>query len=179
MNRELRAISNCNQVLVRATDEQQLLSEICRIVCEEAGYRMAWVGLAENDEEKTVRKAAWAGVEEGYLKNARVVWADNERGRGPGGVTIRTGQSVCIQDFTTDPCVEPWREEALRRGYRSIISMPLKDENSATFGAFGIYSAEPNAFPPEEIRLLEELAGDLAFGITVLRGRAERKRARG
>ncbi|MGA2151918.1 MAG: hypothetical protein ABSG48_07155, partial [Geobacteraceae bacterium] len=49
LNRELRAISNCNQILMRAEDEQTLLSEICRIICDEAGYRMAWVGYAEND----------------------------------------------------------------------------------------------------------------------------------
>src|SRR5512137_1839850 len=55
LNHELRAISSCNQVLVRAEDEQTLLANICRIICDEAGYRMAWVGYAENDEDKTLR----------------------------------------------------------------------------------------------------------------------------
>src|SRR5208337_2083832 len=54
---------------------------------------------------------------------------------------------------------------------------PLKDDNANTFGELAIYSAEPNAFTPDEIRLLEGLAGDLAFGITVMRARVERKRA--
>src|SRR5208283_868348 len=54
LNRELRAISNCNQVLLHATDEQSLLEEICRIVCEEAGYRMAFVAYAEDDDAKSV-----------------------------------------------------------------------------------------------------------------------------
>ena len=83
LNRELRAISNCNQTLMRAEDEQTLLNDICRIVCDEAGYRMAWVGYAENDDAKTVRPVAWAGVEDGYLANANITWADTERGRGP------------------------------------------------------------------------------------------------
>ena len=64
----------------------------------------------------------------------------------------------------------------MARGYRSSIALPLNDESGAVFGAFTIYSAEPNAFTPEEIRLLEELAGDLAFGINVLRARTERNR---
>ena len=63
----LRAISNCNQTLLRATEEPSLLDEICRIVCEEAGYRVAWVGYAEHDQAKSVRPAAWTGTEEGYL----------------------------------------------------------------------------------------------------------------
>ncbi len=177
LNRELRAISNCNQVLMRAVDEQTLLNDICRIVCDMAGYRMAWVGCAEHDDAQTVRPVAWAGTEEGYLASANITWSDTERGRGPTGTAIRSGESACIQEFMTDPQAAPWRENALQRGYRSSIALPLKDESAKAFGTLTIYSTEPNAFTPDEIRLLEELAGDLAFGITVLRARAERKRA--
>ncbi|HOU15074.1 MAG TPA: PAS domain S-box protein [Anaerolineae bacterium] len=176
-NRELRAISNCNQVLLRAVDEQTLLNEICRIVCDEAGYRMAWVGYAENDEVRTIRPVAWAGVEGGYLEQARLTWSGTERGRGPAGMAIRTGEITYTQDFTTDPRMAPWRESALQRGYRSSITLPLKDENARTFGIFNIYASNPNAFTSDEIQLLAELAGDLAFGINTLRTRAERKRA--
>ncbi len=176
LNRELRAVGNCNQVLVRAEDEQTLLNNICRIICDEAGYRMAWVGYAENDEAKTIRPVAWAGAEDGYLEQARLTWADTERGRGTSGTAIRSGESTCIQDFTSDPRAVPWRDSALQRGYRSGIALPLKDESEKTFGVLNIYSTEPNAFTPDEIRLLEELAGDLAFGIMVLRARIERRR---
>lgn len=176
LNRELRAISNCNQTLMRAEDEPTLLNAICRIVCDEAGYRMAWVGYAENDGARTIRPVAWAGVVEGYLEQAGLIWADTERGQGPSGIAIRNGESACIQDFSTDPKASPWRDQALQRGYRSSIAMPLKDEGKTTFGVLNIYSPEINAFTPDEIQLLEELAGDLAFGITVLRARLERKR---
>ena len=177
LNRELRAISDCNQTLMRAEDEQTLLSDICSIVCDEAGYRMAWVGYAENDDAKTVRPVAWAGSEAGDLASANIPWADLERGRDPSCTAIRNGESACIQDFMTDLQVAPWREAAIQRGYRSSIALPLKDENAKTFGVLNIYSTEPNAFTPDEIRLLDELAGDLAFGIVVLRARDERKRA--
>jgi PAS domain S-box-containing protein len=177
LNRELRAISDCNQVLVRAEDEQTLLDEICRIVCDEAGYRMAFVGYAENDTAKSVRSVAWGGVEDDYLAQAGLTWADTERGRGPAGTAIRSGRTDCSQDIAADPRMAPWRENALQRGYRSIISMPLKDENANVFGVFLIYSSEPNTFTPDEIRLLEELAGDLAFGIQALRNRNARQEA--
>jgi hypothetical protein len=176
-NRELRAISNCNQVLLRATDEQSLLEEICRIVCAEAGYRMAWVAYAEHDEAKSVRPAAWTGTDEGYLANLGITWADTERGRGPTGTAIRDGKTCWIQDFTTDPRLAPWRESALLRDFRSGIALPLKDEHAHAFGSLNIYSAQPNAFASEEIRLLEELAADLTFGIVTLRSRAARERA--
>ena len=177
LNRQLRAISNCNQILLHATDEQSLLENICRIVCEDAGYNMAWVGYAERDEAKSVRPVAWAGAEEGYLASAGITWADTDRGRGPTGEAIRSGKSCCVQDFATDPRMTPWRESLLQRGFRSGIALPLKDENDNAFGSLTIHSAQPNSFTTEEIRLLEELAGDMAFGIVTLRSQAARKRA--
>ena len=140
LNRELRALSNCNQTLLRATDEQSLLQEICRIVCEEAGYRMAWVSYAEHDEAKSVRPVAWAGVEGGYLASVGLTWADRESGRGPTGTAIRSGKTCCIQDFATDPRLAPWREGLSQRGFRSAIGLPLKDEQANAFGCLYPYS---------------------------------------
>ena len=177
LNRKLRAISSCNQILMRAEDEQALLAEICAIICGDVGYRMTWVGYAENDDARTVQPAAWAGAEDGYLADVTITWSDTELGRGPSGTAIRSGESSCIQDFTVDPQASPWRDSALQRGYRSSIALPLKDENKNTFGVLNIYSAEPNTFTPDEICLLEELSGDLAFGITVLRSRIAGRKA--
>lgn len=176
LNRELRAISNCNQVLMRAEDEQTLLNEVCHIVCKDAGYRLAWVGFAQEDAAKTVRPMAWAGTDDGFLQRADITWADTDHGRGPTGSAIRTGKSSCFQNILTAPGTAPWREAALQRGYRSGLALPLKNERGKTFGSLTIYSTETDAFPSQEIRLLEELAGDLAFGITVLRARVESKR---
>ncbi len=177
LNRQLRAISTCNQFLMQASDEQALLDRICCIVCEEAGYRMAWVGYLQNDADGTIRPMAWAGFEEGYLAEAAITCADTEHGRGPTGRAICEGVSVCIQDFATDPAAVPWRESALQRGYCSSTALPLKDENGTPFGAFCIYSAQSGTFTSEEMTLLDELAGNLAFGICVLRTRAARKQA--
>ena len=176
-NRELRALSDCNQTLLRATDEQSLLDEICRIVCQEAGYRMAWAAYAEHDEARSVRPVAWTGTEEGYLANLGITWADTERGGGPTGTAIRSGKTCCIEDFTTDPRLASWRDSDMLLDFRSGIALPLKDEHADVFGSLTVYSAQPNAFASEEIRLLEELAADLAFGIVTLRSRAARQQA--
>lgn len=174
LNRELRAISNCSLVLVRAEDEQTLLESICRIVCEEADYRMAWVGYAEHDEARTVRPVAKAGADMGYLEHTLFTWADSDE---PSGTAIRTGDIAGVDDFAADPQTQPWREAALQRGYRSCLALPLKDEGGSTFGMLGIYATEAHAFTTEEQRLLEELADDLAFGIVSLRTRSERAAA--
>ncbi len=178
LSRELRALSNCNQTLLRAKDEQTLLNDVCRIICDEAGYRLAWIGYAEHDKAKTVRLAAWAGFEDGYVTNAHLSWADTKQGRGPTGTTIRSGEMVFTKDFATDPKMAPWRNQALQHGYRSSIALPLKDKNANTFGALTVYSTEPNSFTTDEIRLLEELADDLAFGIMVQRARIKHQHSK-
>ncbi len=177
LNRELRAISDCNQALMRAEDEQALLDEICRIVCDEAGYRMAWVGLLEQDRAKSIRPVAWAGFEDGYLSQVQLTWADTEHGCCTCGTAVRNNMSFCIQDLNTEPDTKSWRNAALQRGYNSSISLPLKDESANAFGVLNIFSTMPNAFTSEEIRLLEELAGDMAFGIMALRARIKRYEA--
>ncbi|MCX6878195.1 MAG: PAS domain-containing protein [Verrucomicrobia bacterium] len=175
-NRALRMISECNQALMRATNEADLLRAICRITVEHGGYRMAWVGFAEHNEAKSVRPVAQAGFEAGYLDTVNITWADTERGRGPTGAAIRTGQPVIARDMSSDPAYGPWRAAAIQRGYASSATLPLTSGKRA-FGALMVYAGEPDVFNAEEVALLTELAGDLAYGITALRTRAEHEQA--
>jgi PAS domain S-box-containing protein len=170
INRANRALSKCNEAVIRAADEPSLLQQICQIVVEDAGYRLCWVGQAENDEAKSIRPVAQAGFEKGYLSMLNITWADAERGRGPTGTGVRTRTTQVVKNIATDPKMMPWRAEALKRGYASSIAIPLLLD-SAVFGALSIYAAEPEEFGAEEVALLTELANDLAFGIQTLRAR--------
>lgn len=172
-HRALWTLSSCNQALIRAESEAQLLDEICRVIVQKGGYRFAWVGYAKNDAGKTVTPVAQFGFEEGYLEKANISWADTPRGRGPTGTAIRTGKISACRNVLFDPFFAPWREEALSRGYESSIVLPL-NEKGVTFGALNIYATEPDAFSAEEEALLSELADDLAYGIVALRLRDER-----
>lgn len=175
-NRVLRMLGSYNAALVRIEQEQSLLAEICKLIVETAGYRMAWVGVAEHDPERSVRPVAHYGFEEGYLENANISWADTERGRSPTGAAIRTGVTQVNQSFLDNPSLAPWREDALARGYQSNIAIPLDCEGKGC-GVLTIYSSEAGAFDADEVALLEELADNLAFGISTLRARAERTQA--
>lgn len=175
VNRALRTISVCNRALVRATTEQGLYDAVCHAVVTECGYRMAWVGRAEPDREKSVIPVAQAGFEQGYLEKAHITWADTGRGRGPTGTAIRTGRPATCRNMHTAPEFAPWREDALRRGYASSIVLPLRS-GGETFGALSIYATEPDAFDEEERRLLQALTDDLVFGVVVLRAREDRRR---
>ena len=172
-NRALRTLSSSNMTLVHARNEHELLNAVCRLIVETGGYRMAWIGFAEQDPEKTVRAVAHYGHEEGFLTEAKICWADIEFGRGPTGTAIRSGIAQVNMNFLTNPVMVPWREAARRRGYQSSIAFPLKSAQGI-LGALTIYATEPDAFNETEVNLLKELAEDLAFGIETLRLRVER-----
>jgi PAS domain S-box-containing protein len=168
LNRTLRALSDTGKATIHAEEVSDLMDEACRIIVEDCGHPMVWIGLAEADENKTVRPVAQAGFEEGYLKTINVTWSDTERGRGPTGTAIRTGTPDVCKNILMDPRMRPWREQAAKRGYASSIALPLV-AGGQTLGALTIYSREPESFSADEVELLSELADDLAYGVTVLR----------
>ncbi|MNQ51223.1 Cyclic di-GMP phosphodiesterase Gmr [compost metagenome] len=176
LNRALRTLSGCNRALLRAEDEGFLFQEICRVVVEEGGYRMAWVARAEQDQGQTVTPMAHVGLDQDYVDSLNMTWADRERGRGPTGTAIRTGTPTISRNIQTDPKVTPWRENAITHGIASVLSLPLRVEGQV-FGALAICAQEPDAFGERELELLSEAADDLAFGLQALRGKARRRQA--
>ena len=176
VNRALSTLSRCNEALVHASDEAHLLNEICEIAVQVGGYRLAWVGFAENDNAKSVSLKAKSGYDEGYIEGAQISWGDTERGSGPAGKSIKTGEPCILHDLQQNSQFLPWRDEAVRRGYASVISLPLR-EGSHAIGVLNIYASESDAFDKPEVELLRELASDLAYGIISLRNATERGRA--
>jgi len=174
INRALRMLTNCNEALIRAGDERDLLEHMCRIAVEDGGYAMAWVGFVADDEIGTIVPRAQAGSDAGYLDDIWLCASDRvPQGLGPGGTTARTGVLTVCEDLETSAAFY-WRAEARERGFRGVIALPLR-EGDRTFGIMILYSTEPRPVPPEEERLLQELADDMAFGIVTLRARAERR----
>ncbi len=170
--RALTLLRKCNKALLLAQDEITLLDDICQLVVDFGGYRMAWVGYAQFDDVKSIKPIAHAGDEQGYLSETLITWAeDDPKGQGPGGQSIRSGQAVVSNDIQDDVSVY-WRNLAYQNGYRNIICLPLRNEQH-TFGLLGLYSASASEVMSEEINLLQELADNLAFGITNMRVQQE------
>jgi PAS domain S-box-containing protein len=176
LNRTLQTLYQCNQALVHANDESELLQTVCRILVEVGRVRMVWVGYRELDAAKTVRPVAQAGYDEGYVERVKATWEDTERGHGPTGTAIRTGKPTWTKNIETDSSIAPWRDEALKRGYRSNISLPLMSDGKP-FGALTLYAEQSSAFDERAVELFTELADNLAYGVIALRTRAERSRA--
>ena len=176
-HRALQMLSRCNESLTRIDDETALLMQVCQVAVDVGGYRMAWVGYAQDDAARTIVPMAHAGHDTGYLSSIALTWDDaNDTGRGPAGQSIRSGEVRFTEDITRGDNQFFWTEKALQQGYRSAVFLPLRDA-SRTFGLLGLYSGSAEKPATEELKLLQELVDNLAFGIGNIRSRLERKQA--
>jgi GAF domain-containing protein len=169
------SLDRVSELLVRAereiaisTDMLDLYNRICDVVVGIGGYCLAWIGLAENDTGKTVRPVAYSGFNSDYMESINISWADVPSGRGPTGISIRTGQSQLVNAIATDPSVRQWRKLALDRGYSACLSLPLLDKTSS-FGALVILAREAERFSPDDVQALETLAAKVSTAMVALR----------
>ncbi len=175
LNDLLRTVSEIDEMIVRIESQERLFAETCRILVERAGFRMAWIGIANREEQRVV-PVAWAGIEDGYMRKLSVRLDDSPEGLGPVGTALRTGTHVAVADTATDPTVAPWREEQLARGYRSLGAFPFRGRGQLV-GCIAAYSGEPGAVGPDEVGILRDLALDIGFALDAFADRADRATA--
>lgn len=174
-NRALRVLNQCNATLFHATNAEELFKEVCDIVVETGGYRFAWVGYIQADNNKTIKPMAKSGYEAGYL-DARITLINDDKYYCSLTDAIKSLEAKTIRNIKTEKAELNWREAALERGYASTISLPLISDNEA-FGAISIYAGEADVFDEEEITLLKNLADNLSFGIQSITNKSVREEA--
>ncbi|MEW6769875.1 MAG: EAL domain-containing protein [Bacillota bacterium] len=157
-------LATVNQSITRLRNREELFQEVCRLAVEEGLFQMAWVGLAD---QFGLRPAASWGLPEGHRQKLFVFAANTPGGWGPGGDTVQRGEHFLCNDIARDPRTLPWREEALRQGYRSLAVFPFRTGKKVV-GALALYAAEPGFFDAEGICLLEQLAADVSLATEVM-----------
>ncbi|MBE0434685.1 MAG: response regulator [Methylomicrobium sp.] len=175
-NRALNVLSAGNRAMLHTEDEQGLLNEITRMIVEKGGYRMAWVGFAKHDTDKSIEPVAHAGSDRDYVNHLKLSWGNDSTRHGACGLAIAEGRPIVVPDIAMAPEYRSWREAALQCGFASCIALPLIG-NHGTLGMLSIYATEPDAFDSVEIELLKEAAADLAYGICRLRDQARSREA--
>jgi len=117
------------------------------------------------EETRLVAPVAYSGAEDGYFSKIKPISIEDVPfGREPTGTAIREGQHNVCDDIDKDPRMAPWKEEALKRGYRSSIALPIKHFGDV-IGAFSLYASVPHFFDPDEINLLDEVTNDISFAL--------------
>lgn len=173
-NRALRLFSECTSAVVNSTDETALLKKVCTIAVESTGYRMAWIGKAEHDEQKRVIPVTFAGPGEGFLDIIKVTWGDDIHGQGTAGISIRTRKPYIARDLLTNSTFSIWKYALVQRDFAAAISVPLIIDNDV-YGVLLIYAGEPDAFDSTEVKLLEDLGSNISNGMKALRAEKARE----
>lgn len=165
LNRIYAALSRVNHAIVQARTREDLFAEVCRVLVQSGRFKMAWIG--EPDATHRLVPRAQHGDESGYLADIQIYTDPRPEGRGPTGIAFREGRTYVCSDFLTDAATAPWREKAERAGFHASIALPVRIEQDVAF-ALTVYAGEKDYFGPSEVALLEEVAGDLAFGVNHL-----------
>lgn len=160
-----RSLQAATSILLRARSQAEIFDQICSGLVEFGDYRMVTVAVPNDDPADIFLFPAIAGYDDGYLAQAKIIWNAQPTDSGPLIKAIKTGTVQINQDFDSNPAARPWREEALRRGYRSSIVLPLR-RHDAVVAALVIYAAESQAFDAEEVQLLTALADDISYALS-------------
>ena len=166
VNRVLRTLRAGHRTLLRAAAEAELVQAMCRVLVDEGGYRIVWIGYADHDRERTIRPVAHAGSLASFFADAHFSWSDDRPS--VSGEAIRTGKPSIGRQLQSDPLLARWRTDALRRGYGSVSAFPLR-AGGEIIGCLTLVAADEAAFDEPETALLAELADDLGYGIAHLR----------
>ena len=177
VNRTLHVLSRCSALALQATDDRGVLLELCRTIVDVGGFNLAWIGFAEDDAAKTVRKVAMAGEGSDYVDAMTISWDSSQPlGRSPTGRAIATGTTQVNLDFATEPESTSWREAALRWNLNCIVALPIVGPQ-AVRGALTIYASSADKLDESTVGLLQELAQNLSISLQAFGARSQRDEA--
>jgi len=174
LNRTYAVMSGINELMVRERNPKAILDGACRIALEAGGFRAAWICLTEKTSD-ALQIAASAGMDSATMEIVKEFIGAEHPCRFT-MVAVREGVHAVCNDIEHDPGAEQWRDAALQRRYRSMVSLPLRNSGKFT-GAFNLYSEEKGFFDREELRLLDDLAADISFALEACENETERQKA--
>jgi signal transduction histidine kinase/PAS domain-containing protein len=171
--RDLTLLGRCNRHLVRATDEEEFLENVCDTLVNAGNYDLAWIGFPEYDEEKTIKIVAASGRSSDRLKDMNLTWGHGGSREKPAGKAIREGEIVTVDQSEKRGSVSEL-ENFSETDKLKTASFPLKIEGGI-YGSLTVYSSDTGIFEEREKDLLVDLAEDVTFGLEALRERQARK----
>jgi PAS domain S-box-containing protein len=161
---ELLSLAVSSNVVTAVPRTENIYEAVCNVAVKELGLKMAWMGLV-TEGSRDIRPVAQSGFEAGYLSTVKVTWDDSDWGRGPTGMAIKTKTPQVMNNAENDPTFSPWREEALKRGYRSSMALSLLSSDGDVIGVLNLYSGEAGHFTRKRVRLFIIFSNQVAAAI--------------
>ncbi|TAN82330.1 MAG: response regulator [Gallionella sp.] len=167
VNRALRTLSACNMALVRADTEEELFRNACSHIVEVGEHLFAGVFFPGEEPENFPQLVSCSGgdaIRQGLAELQR----DPEYARRCITLAAQNTRQVTVSNDT-----EYGLEKLVGLGIGAGLALPLIN-GDRLYGVLTVFSSNTEAFDAAELKLMKELAGDVAYGIVTLRTRAER-----
>lgn len=162
LSRIYKMLSKVNTLITNTHNRQDLFDGACRIAVEEGEFRMAWVGILSEDG-KRIMPNAWAGYVDGYLEYLDLSCEETNTISSASSQAIRLKKRVLVNIRNLDDRVQ-LKNEALKRGYQSILALPIIVKGQAT-GVISLYTSSLDIFDDKEIKLLTDFSDHLAYAL--------------
>lgn len=157
LRRALRTVTAGMRAQAGAPSRGEFLQRICDAAVDQGGYVLAWFGEKVYDDAFSVLPLVRSGDESNYVDLISVTWGNTSTSEGPVGRSIRFGQVSVVQNIRINPTFAPWVDRALKLGVESMIALPIR-ERGVVVGSLQIYAAERDAFGPDVLDSLTNLA---------------------
>jgi len=175
LNRLYGVLRRVSQAVVWATSAEPFLEEACRVIMEEGGFLLSWIGYVEVATKRVVPTAI-CGEAGDYVRGISVYVDDRPESRGPTGTCIREERPSVHNHFLHSPLTLPWRNRAAPYGIRAAAAFPIRSA-ARVWGALTIYSDQVDFFGDQDVKLLEKVADDIGFALDNLEGERRRQKA--
>ncbi len=165
LNRVHAVLSGINTLIVRVRSRDELFAEACRIAAEQGGFPKIWIGMVDRAAMKIAPMAA-VGISEGYLEFVREklsLHAGAPFGNTLTARAVRERRALWANNLETDTDVV-FHAQLVAAGIRSMAVFPLLIAEEVV-GTVALYAEETEFFHADELKLLTELTGDIAFAI--------------
>lgn len=163
LHAQLKTVRNLHEALLKVNNANDFFQNVCTLLSQIDTFKLVWIGQVDSSGYE-IKPIAHAGEGSDYLSSIKVTWDDSQYGNGAVGKALRSGESCKVEDIKDDSSSQPWKEEALKRGYVSTVALPLRLEGEI-IGVMQIYADKENVFGAEEVDFLKEIARDISIGI--------------
>ena len=156
LNRVYALLSGINSAIVRIRDRDALFKEACRLATMEGGFVSSCIELVEADGLHAHPDAHAGRVPPPRPTGLAAQWIAER-------AAADKLPAIC-NDIGTDAAMAPFYGHMASRGFRAIASFPLL-VGSRVIAVLTLVSEIPDVFDADELKVLNELAGDLAFAL--------------
>jgi len=168
VNRTLRILGTCHAALMHANTEEELFRNICPHIVETGGHLFAEVSFPGEGKESIPYPISHFGSN---VITRRMDELQREPNYVCHSLTIAAQSERQIKVYNANRINEEYSVEKLDGlGIKSGVALPLIN-NDCFYGVLTVFSSNPEIFDVTEVKLMEELADYIAYGIVTLRTR--------